>query len=327
MFQDVYGDLPVMSTEVLALRRQLWDTDGIHLIYNTGLLGEGVTRTGPTKPYAGLCVVFLLLMRNDNMYFAPQVGDRPRAYQVGWGQEVDGYGLFSIAYISDNNWVGYKDPTHAGFPAGYYYVYFYFETFNTLHGFINNMDLQSSDTNPYNVDEASSTILFGQTGWHKAETLEIHWVVWDRPFNATTSQSLKDHMYSSLMDEYGQLEYAFANIFNVRSGAVITLTAMYEPSTSSKVQIQPDTGISIALMQEGDLTYDFHTYETCKDPSAVYVFRINVTASGGIVYHEGIAGLMWPPLSASTMERPLGLLLINAKPLRAYIEHMGYSFI
>ncbi|KAL1486778.1 hypothetical protein MTO96_008762 [Rhipicephalus appendiculatus] len=151
MFQDVYGDLPVMSTEVLALRKKLWESDGYHLIYNGGRHGEGITRIGPVSPYPGLCVAFLLLMTDDNMEFAPQVGDRDvnnAAYQVGWGHADDGYGLFSIAYISNDNWVGYKDVKHPGFPAGYYYVYFYFETHNMMHGFINNMDLKSPNVPP-----------------------------------------------------------------------------------------------------------------------------------------------------------------------------------
>ncbi|KAH7935352.1 hypothetical protein HPB52_006469 [Rhipicephalus sanguineus] len=34
MFQNMYDDLPVMSTEVLALRKLLWDSEGQHLIFN-----------------------------------------------------------------------------------------------------------------------------------------------------------------------------------------------------------------------------------------------------------------------------------------------------
>lgn len=242
MFQNMYDDLPVMSTEVLALRKLLWDSEGQHLIFNVPFYGEGVWRTAPVAPFAGLCVAFLLLLREDNQMFAPQIGDRPHAYQVGWGHGSQGYGLFSITNLGGEKWTGYKDPTHPGFSAGYYYICFYFESYNTLHGFINNMDLESASAHPYDVDYASSNILFGQSGWHEVETLEIHWVAWGSPYNrgSLPSQSIQDQLF--VQNKYGEYHYELYNIFEVRTGAVITVTVMYLGSTHPNRRVSPDVG-------------------------------------------------------------------------------------
>ncbi|XP_075550417.1 uncharacterized protein LOC142584127 [Dermacentor variabilis] len=133
MFQTLYYDLPPMSTEVLALRKELWEAEGIHVIYNVPRFGADIRMKGPMRPFAGLCVAFLLLLREDRQWFAPQLGDKPRAYQIGSGHNNDGYGLFSITSVGGINWIGYKDVTHRGFDKGYYYTFFYFKNDNTLH--------------------------------------------------------------------------------------------------------------------------------------------------------------------------------------------------
>ncbi|KAL1486777.1 hypothetical protein MTO96_008761 [Rhipicephalus appendiculatus] len=197
MFQDMYGDLPVMSTEVLALRKKLWDAEGYHLIYNVPRFAAGVKERGPVRPFAGLCIAYLVLCRKDKQQFCPQVGDRPKCYQIGWGNYSSGYGLFSLTFLYTDTWVGYRDVSHPGLSAGYYYCFFYFETDNTMHGFINNMDLRDDTAHPYNVSEASSTILFGEANWHEVETVEIHWVAWSSPHNrgGPPSQSLIDQVF------------------------------------------------------------------------------------------------------------------------------------
>ncbi|KAL1416694.1 hypothetical protein MTO96_027591 [Rhipicephalus appendiculatus] len=229
MFQDLYSDLPVMSTEVLALRNELWEADGQHLIFNVPYFGEGQTRTGPVQPFRGLCVAFLLLLRKDNQMFAPQLGCRPH-----WDTNTS------------TEWAGYKDKDHPGFSAGYYYVYFYFEKSDTLHGYVNNLDLADDTVHPYNVNMATNEVLFGQQYWHEVETCEVHWVAWGSPHNrgALPSQSVRDQLF--VQNEYGEYHYEYHNIFNFRSGSVITVSAKYEANTNPIRRVQPDVGFQFA---------------------------------------------------------------------------------
>ncbi|KAH6928721.1 hypothetical protein HPB50_018772 [Hyalomma asiaticum] len=126
-----------------------------------------------------------------------QIGDRPNAYQVGWAPDKGRFGLMSIANTGGQTWVGYEDPNHPGFSAGYYYVFFYFKDSMTLHGFINNLHIASDNANPYEVNWASAYILFGQPGYHDAETLEVHWVAWNsiQEKGLNPSRTLKDKLF------------------------------------------------------------------------------------------------------------------------------------
>ncbi|XP_070378169.1 uncharacterized protein [Dermacentor albipictus] len=235
MFQTLYDDLPPMSTEVLALRKQFWEAEGEHLIFNVPFRGEGIKKKGRVRPFTGLCISFLLLLRKDHEIFCPQIGDYPKAYQVGWSPDQE-FGLYSIARKSDH-WVGYRDPSHPGFPAGYYYVCFYFVRHDTLHGYINNLHVKSDNANPYEVKEVSNTILFGQTNWHKVETLEIHWVAWSSAHNKSSNPSLLDQLF--VPDQYGEYHYQHYDIFHVRTGSVITVLTKFQQNTNPKKR---DTG-------------------------------------------------------------------------------------
>lgn len=326
MFQDVYDDLPLMSTEVLALRRQLWDSEGQHLIFNVPYYGEGVTRAGPVSPYAGLCVAFLLLLRKDKQMFAPQIGDRPHAYQIGWGHASEGYGLFSITNLGGTVWTGYKDTSHPGFSAGYYYVYFYFEDAKTLHGFINNMDLAYPSAQPYYVDYATSNILFGQSGWHEVETLEVHWVAWGSPFNrgALPSQSIKDKAFQR--NRWGEYHYEPPDIFFLRTGAVITVTVKYEANTYSNRRVEPDVGIHFGVSQHTALYADAN-FPEFKDTPNVYTFRINIMHRNAVIFHEGTTKIMAPGAPESSTEAFYYFMMSNVHPVRVFVETMGYRHI
>lgn len=326
MFQDMYSDLPVMSTEVLALRRQLWDAEGYHLIYNVPRFAAGVVEAGPVRPFAGLCIAYLVLLRKDKQQFCPQVGDRPRCYQIGWGDYSSGFGLFSITLESTDSWVGYKDTTHPGLNAGYYYCFFYFETYNTLHGFINNMDLRDDTAHPYDVSEASDNILFGQTYWHEVETVEVHWVLWGSPHNSGSqpSPSLMDQLFVKY--QYGEYHYQFQNILQVRGGAVITASVMYEANTAPDRRVNGDVGVYFGLGEYGGTQYEYTYFQSLKDPSTIYVFRINVTHTGAIVYHKSMSQILYTNDMGSNEEVSLYFVMINVKPLRLFIETMGYRW-
>ncbi|XP_072144959.1 uncharacterized protein [Dermacentor andersoni] len=200
MFQQVTVDLPPMTTEVLALRREVWDTEGIHLIFNVPRQGAGVIETGPLRPFAGLCVAFLIYLEKDQDQFSPTLGRQPHAYMIGWGNR-DSWGLYSVTAVNKDSghkgWLGYKDPQHPGLPAGYYYVYFYFKNSNTLNGWVNNLNLKSDNQHPYDVSKVSTDVGYGRTGWHDALTLETHWVVWGSAHNqgSSPSKSLKDQLF------------------------------------------------------------------------------------------------------------------------------------
>ncbi|KAL1439206.1 hypothetical protein MTO96_001302 [Rhipicephalus appendiculatus] len=124
-----------MSTEVLALRREVWDADGIHLIYNAPWLAAGENKKAPVRPFAGLCVAFLLYLDSDKTEFSPMLGELPKAYSVGWVKQD--WGAYSLTALNlqggPNGWTGFSNKGHPGFNAGYYYVYFYFKNRNTLN--------------------------------------------------------------------------------------------------------------------------------------------------------------------------------------------------
>lgn len=242
MYQILYEDLPVMSTEVLALRKQLWEAEGYHLIFNVPLWGKNITKTGPLVPFAGLCVSFLVLLRKDYQRFCPQLGDRPYAFQVGYAPNGKVQGLIAIENIRDTIWVGYEDPSFRGFPAGYYYVYFYFKDGWTLNGFINNMHLASDNANRYEVSKASANVLFGQDWYHEVETLEVHWVVWDnlQKKGLNPSRSLQDKLF--VPDGNNAISSTHKNIFTMRTGTVLTVVTMYRPNTSSNKNFNPENG-------------------------------------------------------------------------------------
>ncbi|XP_054922848.2 uncharacterized protein [Dermacentor andersoni] len=231
MFQTLYDDLPPMSTEVLALRKKFWDAEGYHLILNSPKNLADVWKKGPLRPFAGLCVAFLVLIREDHQMFCPQIGTRPKCYQVGYAPQKKNhaFGLISIANTGGTSWVGYKDPDHDGFPAGYYYSCFYFINQNTLHGFINNIHLPSDNANPYEVNKASEDILFGQGGYHEAENLEIHWVVWSSVDNKSSNPSLLDKLFAP--DDHGEYDYEAATLFHGTNGCVITIVTKFQQNT------------------------------------------------------------------------------------------------
>ncbi|XP_070395622.1 uncharacterized protein [Dermacentor albipictus] len=200
MFQQVSGDLPPMSTEVLALRRDVWDAEGIHLIFNVPRPATGVVETAPLSPFAGLCVAFLIYLEKDKDQFCPMLGSLPHAYMIGWANK-ENWGLYSVTAVNKDGghkgWLGHKDANHPGFAAGYYYVYFYFKNSNTLNGWINNLELNSDDQHPYDVSKVSTNVAYGYSGWHEALTLEAHWVVWGSAHNrgSSPSKSLKDQLF------------------------------------------------------------------------------------------------------------------------------------
>lgn len=315
-----------MSTEVIALRKQLWEAEGIHLIYNAPRFGENITRKGPMRPFSGLCVAFLLLLRKDKQMFAPQLGDRPRAYQVGSGWQSEGYGLFSIANIGGTDWVGYKDPAHQGFNAGYYYVFFYFKNDNTLHGFINNLSLQSDDSHPYDVNEASENVLFGQKHWHSVETLEVHWVVWGSPHNKNTppSRSLKDKLFQ--VDSTGLVNFQDVTIFEIFNGTVITVLAKYQKNTNPNKLSTTTDWIFFGMEHFGESNVSHVEFSECTDTSAVYTFRLNIRDKVVTFFCGNIVRSFTAQLYHSTITHPLYLYVDNAKPLRLYIETMGHIF-
>ncbi|XP_070395618.1 uncharacterized protein [Dermacentor albipictus] len=281
---------------------------------------------GPMRPFAGLCVAFLLLLREDRQWFAPQLGDKPRAYQVGSGHNNDGYGLFSITSIGGINWIGYKDVNHRGFNKGYYYTFFYFKNDNTLHGFINNLDLQSDDAHPHDVSEASEYILFGQKNWHYVETLEVHWVVWGSPHNkgAAPSRSLKDKLFQA--DYYGQRNFGDATIFEIYSGTVITIEMKYQKNTNPKKSAYTGEWICFSIERFGVTKYSCVRFPECKDVSAVYTFRLNIMDMDVAFFCGNMVKYLDYKLDYSSITHGLHLIVDNAKPLRFYIETMGHIF-
>ncbi|XP_072145295.1 uncharacterized protein [Dermacentor andersoni] len=322
MFQTLYDDLPPMPTEVLALRKKFWEAEGQHLIFNVPLRGEGITKKAPLKPFAGLCVSFLLLLRKDHELFCPQIGDRPKAYQVGWNPHKD-YGLFSIASTS-TSWVGYMESGHAGFPAGYYYVSFYFVRSDTLHGYINNIHLKSDNANPYEVNQASSNILFGQENWHKVETLEVHWVAWSSAHNSNTSTSALDQLF--VQDHLGEYHYQFYDIFHVRSGSVITVVTKYKENTSpDKRKTGFYNAVHFGLGRLGDAHYGELTFNECNDTSAIYTFRLNIMENSGLAFWKSTM-LQSRLFEKGSSTGGVYFVMNNVKPIRVYVETMGYTW-
>ncbi|XP_075553469.1 uncharacterized protein LOC142586095 [Dermacentor variabilis] len=150
---------------------------------------------------------------------------------IGWGNR-DNWGLYSVTAVNKDGghkgWLGYKDPNHPGFTAGYYYVYFYFKNSNTLNGWVNNKELNSDDQHPYDVSEVSTSVGYGYSSWHDALTLETHWVVWGSAHNrgSSPSKSLKDQLFPK--NDSGNISYRYASALHVHTGAVITITGKYE---------------------------------------------------------------------------------------------------
>ncbi|XP_070377533.1 uncharacterized protein [Dermacentor albipictus] len=107
----------------------------------------------------------------------------------------------------------------------------------TSPGYINNLHVKSDNANPYEVKEVSNTILFGQTNWHKVETLEIHWVAWSSAHNKSSNPSLLDQLF--VPDQYGEYHYQHYDIFHVRTGSVITVLTKFQQNTNPKKR---DTG-------------------------------------------------------------------------------------
>ncbi|XP_070394425.1 uncharacterized protein [Dermacentor albipictus] len=328
MFQTLYDDLPPMSTEVLALRKKFWDAEGYHLILNAPKNLANVEKKGPLAPFAGLCVAFLVLIREDHKMFCPQIGKRPHCYQVGYAPQRKNraFGLISIANTGGYNWVGYKDPDHPGFPAGYYYSCFYFINHNTLHGFINNLYLKSDNANPYEVNKASADILFGEGGYHEAENLEIHWVVWSSVENRSSNPNLLDKLFVPYM--WGEYHYQWMDIFHGRNGCVITIVTKFQQNT------QPDRRISascncvhLGVGLQSESTYKVLNFPECNDPSAVYTFRLNIMERTAVAFWKSIVREMSNgPFASGTSKGSVYFVMNNVKPIRVYIETMGEIF-
>nr|XP_054922833.1 uncharacterized protein LOC129382723 isoform X1 [Dermacentor andersoni]XP_054922834.1 uncharacterized protein LOC129382723 isoform X1 [Dermacentor andersoni]XP_054922835.1 uncharacterized protein LOC129382723 isoform X1 [Dermacentor andersoni]XP_054922836.1 uncharacterized protein LOC129382723 isoform X1 [Dermacentor andersoni]XP_054922837.1 uncharacterized protein LOC129382723 isoform X1 [Dermacentor andersoni]XP_054922838.1 uncharacterized protein LOC129382723 isoform X1 [Dermacentor ande len=325
MFQTLYDDLPPMSTEVLALRKKFWDAEGYHLILNSPKNLADVWKKGPLRPFAGLCVAFLVLIREDHQMFCPQIGTRPKCYQVGYAPQKKNhaFGLISIANTGGTSWVGYKDPDHDGFPAGYYYSCFYFINQNTLHGFINNIHLPSDNANPYEVNKASEDILFGQGGYHEAENLEIHWVVWSSVDNKSSNPSLLDKLFAP--DDHGEYDYEAATLFHGTNGCVITIVTKFQQNTHAGKRASASYKcIHFGLGKPGHQYYKRANFPECNDTSAVYTFRLNIMETNVVIFWKSIMReVETSPFSKGTSTEGVYFMMNNVKPIRVYVETMG----
>lgn len=132
MFQTLNEELPPMPIEMLKLRSEVWEADGLHLIYNVPRPATDVVRTGPYKPFPGLCIAILMYLPRDRIRFCAQMGTGDKTYMVGWTFDPTRGGMFSLTWINDE-WKGIMDASKKTFPKGYVYLYLYFENSNTLH--------------------------------------------------------------------------------------------------------------------------------------------------------------------------------------------------
>ncbi|XP_072144966.1 uncharacterized protein [Dermacentor andersoni] len=257
--------------------------------------------------------------------FCPQVGVRPNCYQVGYAPltSKDRFGLISIANTGGTTWVGYEEPDHPGFPAGYYYSLFYFKNHNTLHGFINNLHLASDNANPYDVNTASADILFGQAGFHEAQNLEVHWVVWSSINNRSSNPSLLDQLF--VTDKHGEYTYHTADILHGRTGSVITIVTRFQPNTHPDKRDSASCNcVHFGVGQSSEQSYSAVNFPECNDTSAVYTFRLNVMENTVVVFWKStMREMQSAPFRKGTSIEGVYFLMNNVKPLRFYIETMG----
>lgn len=280
MLDSTADDLPPMSTEMLKLRSELWDAEGLHLIYNVPRPATGVARTGPLTPFRGLCVAFLMYLPKDNTRFFQFVGTGDKQYWIGW-QPPPHWGLYSVTK-TPYNWQGKTVGSVRTFPNGYVYLYFYFEKDDTLHGWINDKyDLQDSNVHPYPVGDAGSKITLGGANSKDASTLEIHWVIWASSHNryGKPSSSMVDQLFPKSPD--GAVSFQEYDIFEMQAGTVITVRTKY---TKCKKPNKKGVGVLIGCAtcnKKDALGYDFKSYN---NPEEVYMFRVTITEKGAIIH-------------------------------------------
>ncbi|KAL1417532.1 hypothetical protein MTO96_026752 [Rhipicephalus appendiculatus] len=191
------------------------------------------------------------------------------------------------------------------------------------------MDLKSDEANPYAVNKVSANILFGEAGFHEVETLEVHWVVWDNvdKKGLNPSRSLRDKLF--VPDDKGQYSQEEQDIFRVRSGAVITVVTMYKPNTNPNKwpDVTPEMGLRFGMGMPAMSVFMVADFPECRDPSAVYLFRLNVMERSVLVFHKGYTRrVCYDYYDHSTTTHGLYFVIDNAKPLRILIETMGYDW-
>lgn len=336
MFQTLNEELPPMPTEMLKLRSELWEADGLHLIYNVPRPATGVERTGPYKPFPGLCIAFLTYLPEDDMRFCAKLGTGDKAYLVGWSLDKT-RGTFSLTR-SNGEWIGKTDPSKKTFPKGYVYIYFYFENSNTLHGWINDTyDLQANDIHPYPVGDVGSKITLGCLDLLDSKKshypllssfdpsiLEIHWVLWGSSHNRKggPSTSKVDQLFPKSADS--AISFQEHDIFEMRGGTVITIRTKFTKCKDPKI-----TGISILIgcttcKEKKAVGYTFAPYNK---PEEVYVFRVTITEKGAIIhYADGVVHQDMDYCDGTNEKCRAFLALECAKPLHILVETMGQTW-
>lgn len=339
MFQTLNEELPPMPIEMLKLRSEVWEADGLHLIYNVPRPATDVVRTGPYKPFPGLCIAILMYLPRDRIRFCAQMGTGDKTYMVGWTFDPTRGGMFSLTWINDE-WKGIMDASKKTFPKGYVYLYLYFENSNTLHGWINDTyDLQANDIHPYPVGDVGSKITLGCPALSRQSkklkqnpllrsrdplTLEIHWVLWGSSHNRKggPSTSKVDQLFPKSTDS--AISFQEHDIFEMRAGTVITIRTKFTKCKDTK-----KTGVAILIgcttcKEKEAVGYTFAPYN---NPEEVYVFRVTITEKGAIIhYTDGVVHLDMDYCDGTNEKCRAFLALECAKPLHIQVETMGQTW-
>lgn len=346
MFQTVDADLPPMSKEMLKLRSELWEAEGMHLIYNVRRRGRSQERTGPLTPFAGLCVAVLMYLPNDNAKFSMELGKMDKKYVIGWVND-NIWGIYSLTWAP--GWEGYRDVNVKTFPKGYVYIYFYFKNSNTLHGWINdNYDLKDDTAKPYAVSDVGNIIKLGYPAYNDADILEIHWVAWGSSHNRSggPSRAVVDKLFPRTSS--GMINFKDYDIFEIRTGTVVTARLKYEKNAKSEedgssglgnkdpasmttfpgpTDLALTIGIGCATCKDPD--FQAIAFEKCTDPKEVYTFRVTFSEKGALIHKkDGVSYVEMASYEHETLfvKCRAYLTFNNVKPVHVQVETMGQTW-
>lgn len=264
-----------------------------------------------------------MYLPNDNTKFSMELGKLGKKYVIGWINDYI-WGIYSLTWAP--GWQGYRDVNVKTFPKGYVYIYFYFKNSNTLHGWINdNYDLKDDTAKPYPVSDVGNKIKLGYPGYNDANILEIHWVAWGSSHNRSggPSREMVDKLFPRTSS--GMINFKEYDIFEIRTGTVVTARVKYEKNANSKDGVT--IGIGCATCTDPD--FEPIAFEKCTDPKEVYTFRVTFSERGALIHKKD--DVSYVEMASYEHDTPFVkcrayLTFDNVKPVHIQVETMGQTW-